>query len=120
MRLLSSAALAGIVALSACAQAPENIAPNVVSPVQYAGYSCQQLASEGQRISAQLAEYTGRQHNARSNDTATVTAAVIFLPIAGLFAMGGPDFAPQIAQLRGEVTAIQSAAVAAGCSVVRG
>lgn len=110
---------AALLALSACAQSPASITPNVVPAAQFASLTCEQMAVEASRITAQLGQYVPAQQRERDNDNGIVTASVIFLPIAGLFAMGGPNYGPQIAQLRGEAVALEQAAGLKGCAVRR-
>lgn len=102
------------VALAGCAADPASIAPAYVSPIAYAGLDCGALSAEAARLNARLATVTGQQQDAAAADTANaVVAALIFWP--ALFLIGGDDQSPELARLRGEAEALQSAAIAQGC-----
>jgi hypothetical protein len=101
-RLRSAPTLAG----GGCAKSPESIAPAYVSTVNFQSWSCNQLAEEGRRLSQALAE----ARNARTNDT----IGVIFLglPVSSL---SGDNIAPQIANLKGQMVAVQQAGSSKNC-----
>ena len=110
--IISSIALASI---TACAPAPNNIAAAPVSANAYAGLSCRQIRTELATVVPALEEKVRLQQTASDNDAAIVTASILFLPIAGLFAAGGADYSGEIAALRGQVNALNTASVARGC-----
>lgn len=114
MKLTAIPALLAAVALSACATAPEDIAPTYVSPAGYSNLSCQQLNAEAAQLNSRLAAATGQQAQKASNDAAmTAVSLILFWPAA--FFIKGDDQAPAIAQMRGEAEAIRAAAVRKGC-----
>ena len=115
MRLKISVVLSAVIAVSACAKKPEDIAATFVSPSMYDRSNCDQLAAERNAVFAALNEANAAQQRARGNDTAIVTASVLLLPIAGLFAMGGSDYETRIASLRGQINAIDSTYRAKNC-----
>lgn len=103
------------VILFGCAKKPEDIPATFVSPAMYERSTCNQLAAERTAVFTALNEKTAAQNRARGNDTAIVTGAVLLLPIAGLFAMGGSDYETEIASLRGQLNAIDGAYRAKRC-----
>src|SRR3954468_18392231 len=111
----------GIVALCAalmgCASSASDIAPAYVSPVAYQSYTCQQLALEAQSVSARAATLSGAQDSQRSKDQlATAAAIVIFWPAA--FLVGGDkQTAAELAQMKGQMTAIEQASIARKCNI---
>jgi hypothetical protein len=108
--LAATAALA----LAACAADPATIAPAYVSPVAYSTYDCRALNAEAVRLNARLSQVTGQQQAAADNDAAMAAVAlVLFWP--AIFAMGNGDQSAELARLRGEAEALQSAAIARGC-----
>ena len=108
--LIAAAALT----LSACAPAPGDIAAAYVSPTAFSGRTCAALNSDATVLNARLVAATGQQQAAADNDAAMVgIGMLIFWPM--LFAVGGNDQSPAIAQMRGEAEAIRSAAVSRGC-----
>jgi hypothetical protein len=111
------AALAGACLVAACASKSSEITAAYVSPMTYQSYNCQQLAMEAQAVSAKAAELSGAQDQKRTNDAiATGVAVVIFWPAA--FLVGGDgQVAAQLAQMKGQMTAIEQASIAKKCSI---
>ena len=108
--LIAAAALT----LSACAPAPGEIAPAYVSPTAFAGRTCTELNNDATILNARLATAMGQQQATADNDAAMVgIGMLIFWPM--LFAVGGNDQSPAIAQMTGEAEAIRAAAIARGC-----
>lgn len=107
-------ALTAVATLAACAPDPSTVAATYVSPVAYGGLTCSQLNAEAARLSARLAEVTGKQEAAAVSDAVdAVVSAFIFWP--ALLWIGSKDQSPELARLRGEAEALQSAATARGC-----
>lgn len=106
------AVLAVILCLAGCATAPENIPPSYISEMSYNQYTCEQLAQEQTRLSAALATTCDAQRQCRSNDV----AGVIFLglPVSSL---SGSNQASEVARLKGELQALQKAAILKNCSL---
>ena len=100
--------------LAACAADPNTIAPSYVSPAIYSGLNCQQLNAEAARLNARVSQVAGQQAQAASSDAAmTALTLVLFWP--AVFAIGGGDQSAELARLRGEAEALQSAAIMRGC-----
>ncbi len=112
---LSGLALAAAMALSACAQSPDEIAAAPVSTATYSSMSCRQLQAEAVRLNNDVARLTGQQQKKATNDAVAMgVGMVLFWP--ALFALGsGSDVAPQLAQAKGQAEAIQAAARQRGC-----
>ena len=107
-------ALTAVASLAACAPDPSTVEATYVSPVAYRGLTCSQLSAEAARLSARLAEVTGKQEVAAVSDAVdAVVSAFIFWP--ALLWIGSEDQSPELARLRGEAEALQSAATARGC-----
>jgi hypothetical protein len=111
----------GIVVISAalggCASSSADITPAYVSPVMYQSYNCQQLALEAQGVSARAAALAGAQDSQRTKDqVATGVAVVIFWPAA--FLVGGDkQNAAELAQMKGQMVAIEQASIAKKCNI---
>ncbi|WP_245306039.1 hypothetical protein [Bradyrhizobium sp. LTSP849] len=115
MRNLGIAALS--VALAGCASSAADITPSYVSPVQYQSYTCQQLALEAQSISARAATLSGAQDSQRTKDgVATAAAIVIFWP-AAFFVGGDKQTAAELAQMKGQMVAVEQASIAKKCNI---
>jgi hypothetical protein len=108
--LLAAAALAG------CASKSSDITPSYVSPIVYQGHTCPQLAQEAQGVSARAAQVSGAQDAKRTNDqVATGVAIVVFWPAPFLVGGDGP-MAAELAQLKGQMVAIEEASIQRKCA----
>jgi hypothetical protein len=115
MRKLGIVALGA--ALAGCASSSAEIAPAYVSPVMYQSYTCQQLALEAQGISQRAATLSGAQDSQRSKDQlATAAAIVVFWP-AAFFVGGDKQTAAELANMKGQMVAIEQASVAKKCNI---
>ena len=110
-------ALLSTLCLAGCASSSADITPAYVSPVMYQSYNCQQLAMEAQGVSARAAALSGSQDSQRTKDqVATAAAVVIFWPAA--FLVGGDkQTAAELAQMKGQMTAIEQASIAKKCNI---
>jgi hypothetical protein len=83
----------------------------------YQSYNCQQLALEAQSVSARAATLAGAQDSQRSKDQiATAAAIVVFWPAA--FLVGGDkQTAAELAQMKGQMNAIEQASIAKKCNI---
>jgi len=101
-----------ILCLTGCATAPENIAPSYISEISYNQWTCDQLSQEQPRLVSALASATEAQRRCRNNDI----AGVIFLgfPVSSL---SGSNMASEVARLKGELQALQRAAILKNCNL---
>lgn len=112
-KLVVGVSLAAFV--SACATAPGGISAQYVSPLQYQGYSCEQLATESQRLGARVGEVTGQQQTKANNDALAFGVGMVLFWPALFFMAGGGDKAEELSRLKGESDAIQQAAIQKDC-----
>ena len=104
-------------ALAGCATHANDIPAAYVSPIQYQSYSCAQLQEEAARVSARAAAASGAQDQKANNDAiATGVGAVLFWP-ALFFIKGDAASAQQIAQLKGDMDAIEQANIQKNCGM---
>jgi hypothetical protein len=101
-----SALLVAACALSGCAQSPEEVRAAYTSPVAYGGLSCRQLGEEQARLNSALAGASAQQNQTRSNDVAGWL--LLGLPVGS---MSGGNVAPEIANDKGQLAAVQQAMV---------
>jgi hypothetical protein len=104
-------------ALAGCATSSDKIAPAYVSPLQYDGYNCKQLAEEAQRISAHAAAAAGAQDSQRTQDQVATTAAIIIFWPAAFFVGGDKQNAAELARLKGEMDAIEQVSIRKQCGI---
>jgi hypothetical protein len=116
-RGISKMRVLGIVALGGCATSSQDIMPAYVSPVQYQNYTCQQLALEAQSISTRAATLSGVQDSQRTKDGwATAAAVIVFWP-AAFFVGGDKQAAGELAQMKGQMVAVEQASIAKKCDI---
>ena len=103
--------------LVGCASKSTEIAPTYVSPMKYQSFTCQQLAAEATRVSAAAATAAGQQDSQVTKDAvATTVGVVIFWP--ALFLIGGDkQNAAQLAQLKGQMDAIEQTSIQKNCGI---
>ena len=115
MRILGLFALT--LALAGCATRSQEIVSAYVSPIQYQSYSCAQLREEAARVSSHAALASGMQdQNATSDAIATGVALVVFWPAAFLVHGNGAN-AQEVAQLKGDMDAIEQANIQKKCGI---
>jgi hypothetical protein len=101
-----------VLVISGCATKPESIAPAYISDMAYKDWTCSQLAQEQSRLTSALSAASDAQRRARTNDTWGVI--LIGLPTASL---SGSNVASEIARLKGELQALQRAAILKNCNL---
>lgn len=116
MKAIVPAALA-VALLSGCATSPKDIAPTYVSPVTYQKYSCRELGEEAQRVSARAAALSGQQSQQATRDAVAVTAAIVVFWPAAFFVGGDKTNAAELANLKGQMQAIEQASIARKCNI---
>jgi hypothetical protein len=95
--------LAALLALAACARAPEKVQPSYVAADAYAGQSCEALAATAASLAAQEQDLAKRQRYTRNQDIAGVL--LVGLP-AGR--MTGQNHEKELAQSKGQLLAVQA------------
>lgn len=101
--------------LSACAQQPNNIVAAEVSRDAYSGASCRSLQTELFSVETKLGELSAAQTSAANADAAWVAGgALLFFPAMAV-AAAGPDYAGEIASLKGQKNALRSQMISSGC-----
>jgi hypothetical protein len=113
-RLVSALVLASF--LAGCATAGKDVTPSYVSPAQFSNLDCDQIRLETGRLSARVNQLTGRLDEAANNDKAIlIGGGLLFWP--ALFALGGTkQQESELARLKGEFEALQSASIDKKCS----
>jgi hypothetical protein len=115
MKIIAMTACA--LALAGCATHSNDIPAAYVSPIQYQSYSCAQLQEEAARVSARAAAASGAQDQKANNDAvATGVGAVLFWPALFLI-KGDAASAQEVAQLKGDMEAIEQANIQKKCGM---
>ena len=113
----SLASVGAALLLAGCATRAENISAAYVSPIQYQSFTCAQFQEEAARVSARAAIASGAQDQKASNDAvATGVGVVLFWP-ALFFIKGDAASAQEVAQLKGDMEAIEQANIQKKCGM---
>jgi starvation-inducible outer membrane lipoprotein len=96
--------------LAGCAKMPDDIAPATVSADPYAQMTCENLAVERQSKQIELKRYVDQQTETANRDKAWMT--IVHVPIGS---MTNGDVEPQVANLKGQLNAINQASQAKAC-----
>ena len=103
--------------LISCSKSSKEIVGLYVSPLQYAGYSCDQIKSEMIRVSSKVKSLTGELDENKENDQ-MITGAGIILFWPALFFLGGTkEQEAEYSRLKGEYEALDRVAVQKNCIV---
>ena len=104
--------------LGACAPSSDKVQAKYVSPLQYQGYSCNQIRQEMMIVSRHVSDVSGTQDHQANNDSAAMgVGLVLFWP--ALFFLANKDQREELGRLKGEYEALEQAAVRKNCSVAK-
>lgn len=106
------------VSLSACAKKPSEIAPSYVSPVAYTALSCKELSAEAARVSSRAASATGAQEDKANKDSVLVGVSLVLFWPAAFFVGDDASTSTEVAKLKGEMEAIETASAQNNCGIV--
>lgn len=109
MRYAATATILITFAFGGCANRPESIHADFVSYERYTGLSCAALAGRLAETQTKLAEASRAQDNSATNDAFTVF--LVGVPISKL----AGDHEAEVARLKGENEAIETAQIKAKC-----
>lgn len=112
------ATIAVAAAVAGCAPRAENIRGTYTPGALYENLTCQQLVTEARTVSNRAHDAAKLQNRHRVEDEVAITAGVIIFWPALFFTHGTDATAAQVAQLRGEMEAIEAASVAKNCGIV--
>jgi hypothetical protein len=111
-------AVAAPLLLAGCAQNAADIHAAYVSPVTYQAMTCPQLGAEASRVSAAAAAATGAQNSKATNDAVMTGVSVVLFWPALFFVHGDQGNAANLANLKGQMQAIEEANTAKNCGIV--
>jgi uncharacterized lipoprotein YajG len=115
---LTHLALVAPLLLAGCATSPKDIQAAYVSPVPYQSMNCAQLSAEAQRVSAAAASAMGVQQQRASGDAVAMGVSLVLFWTAIFFVGGDKGNAAQVAQLKGQMEAIQQVNAQKNCGIV--
>ena len=114
MKHLHTIFLTATLLTAGCASSSKNIPASYVSPLQYQSFTCEQLAEEMLRVGRKVREVAGVQDSEADKDAVAMgVGLVLFWP--ALFFLIGDDRKEEVAQLKGEASAIEQTAIKKDC-----
>lgn len=118
MRRKVTAALAAMFIVSGCASKSTDISASYVSPILYQNLTCEQLALEAQAVSGRATAAAGVQDKKAGQDAAVMAVGLIVFWPALFFTSGDGAPAAEVARMKGEMQAIETASIANRCGIV--
>ncbi len=112
------AAVIAATTLGACAQKAERVQATYTPTALYQNLTCEQLVREGWTISNRAHAAAGKQNRHRVEDEVAITAGVLVFWPALFFTHGSDATTAEVAQLKGEMQAIETASQAKNCGIV--
>lgn len=103
--------------LAACAKNAADIAPAYVSPILYENYQCRQLAEEATRVSQRAAQVSGVQDQKATSDAVVTTVGIIIFWPTLLFIKGNDQQTAELANLKGQMEAIEQVSIRKQCGI---
>lgn len=117
--IVAAAIMTGIIGLSGCATQPDEISSAYVSPIQYQGYSCDQVRMELARTTRRANELHGNLKETADTDQTQMAVGLILLWPTLFFLEGGDGpQAQEYARLKGERDALEDVAIQKNCGIV--
>ena len=101
-----------------CAHSSEEIAAQAVPASTYDSYVCARIASEGDRISARLAELKTEVDETADDDELMTTVGILAFPPLLFFLKGDGAEADEYGRLKGEYAALQEVAAQKQCPTI--
>jgi len=115
-RFATAAIAAGSLGLAGCSSSPEKISAAYVSPIQYSPHDCNQLGMELIRVNRKVIQVSGMQKKEADKDAVAMgVGLVLFWP--ALFFLTGSDHSDELARLKGEYEALETAAIQKKCDI---
>lgn len=110
--LLLSALIVG------CATSADKVSSSYVSPLQYATLTCDQIKPELLRVNSQIVVVSGVQDDVATKDAVAMGVGMVLFWPALLLLASGDDKHAELANLKGQYEALESAAIQKNCTIV--
>jgi len=111
------ALILGATLIAGCASKSEDISASYFPANVYQNYDCNQLQQEAVNVSQQAAVAAGQQDKIHHDDTVKTTVGVVLLWPVLLFNKGDGPTAANLANLRGQMNAIEQASIQKQCNI---
>ena len=117
MNIKSIISVLAVLIMTGCAQKAENVRGTCASSALYENLTCQQLVQEGWTVSNRAHTLAGLQNRHRIEDEVAIAAGVIVFWPALFFTHGNNATTAELAQLKGEMEAIEAASRSKHCGI---
>lgn len=104
-------------ALSACANHTQDIAPQYVSPMEYNSYSCRQIEDELHAVSRRASDVGARVDKTATDDSIQMGVGLLLFWPTLFFLDGDTPQSAEYARLRGEFEALEKTGRQKGCGI---
>ena len=103
--------------LMGCATSSDKISSSYVSPLMYQSLTCEQIKPELLRVNTQLVNVSGVQDQTATKDAVMMGVGLVVFWPALFFLAQGDDKQAEVANLKGQYEALESAAIQKNCNV---
>lgn len=103
--------------LLGCATSSDKVSSSYVSPLMYQSLTCEQIKPELLRVNTQLVKVSGVQDQTATKDAVMMGVGLVVFWPALFFLAQGDDKQAEIANLKGQYEALESAAIQKNCNV---
>ncbi len=100
-----------------CATSADKVSSSYVSPLQYAALTCDQIKPELLRVNSQIVTVSGVQDDVATKDAVAMGVGMVLFWPALLFLASGDDKHAELANLKGQYEALESAAIQKNCGI---
>ena len=100
--------------IAGCADSSKNISASYVSPLKYRTYTCDQLTEEYARV-IEESRFVNKSQDDTAGDDAVAMGVGLVLFWPALFFIESSDQKEEVARLKGEIKAVEKAAIRADC-----
>lgn len=117
MKLKAVVSMCVVGAIAACAENPTTTRAAYVPTAQYENLSCQQLGMEAKNVSNRAHDAANLQRRHRTQDEIKTAAGLVIFWPALLFVRGNDETTAELAQLKGQMQAIEQVSTAKQCGI---
>ena len=100
-----------------CATSADKVSSSYVSPLQYAALTCDQIKPELLRVNNQIVVVSGVQDDVATQDAVAMGVGMVLFWPALLLLASGDDKHAELANLKGQYEALESAAIQKNCTI---
>ena len=103
--------------LVGCASSADKVGTSYVSHLQYSAYTCDQIKPELLRVNTQIVKVSGVQDSVANRDAVAMGVGLVLFWPALFFLAAGDDQQAELANLKGQYEALETAAIQKRCDI---